>query len=97
MRVRFEVVSLSQLSIDPQRVPINCWRMTLVFRVEPNDFVDGVPLGILTDPATGIGQPFTVVIGGVFDQTGNPVMIDQMLDLRLNKGGLVIFYEFIEP
>jgi len=103
MKVRFELQSLFALGEGVHRLPIKCWRFTLVIAGDPANsagvLFDGAQLR--DDTSIGGGQSGTaqLVVGGVF-ANGQPVLIDQELIVTVPSGGFaqaVLMYEHIEP
>jgi hypothetical protein len=105
MKVRFRFQSLSPAGIGPFVIPIDCWRVTILFSgasYNPGKyFIDGADLAFLTTDAnfqqSGICR---VVIGGVFDpHTGAPVMVEKSLTVTLadQQCAPIFIFEDIEP
>lgn len=108
MRLRFEIQSIYSLGSGTHRLPINCWRLTVLYQKFPGSFsgavlLDGVSLAadLLDNPATNTFHLARFVVGGVLLPNGVPVNLDQVLiissDSTTKSSAGVLIYEYLEP
>lgn len=99
--MRLNVKFLSVAAISPNangvtRVPVNCWRLTVVTGVAEELKIDGVP--VKQDATDNLlattASTFTFTVGGVM-ANGQPVNLDQVLTFsstRKPRAFLVLEY-----
>lgn len=90
-KYRFEIRDLRSLGSVPYRLPINCWRAQLYLNgMQDGVLVDGQELdtSLEVDPVNLVHNTIRIVLGGIREADGTPVMIDQQLSVT--NGNLAV-------
>ena len=106
MRIRFEIQSLAALGVGTHRLPINCWRLTMLYQPSRDgvgQLLDGVSftVDLRQDQTVPTFHLARVVLGGVLLPDGTPVSLNQVLtvtsDSASRQGLGMLVYEYLEP
>lgn len=101
LRVKWRAIRTGAFTDPPVQFTVNCWRVQFVWRSSGSPIIDGVNMDGFNQgsvPST-VPNALAFTVGGVYDQEGRPVYINQTFNVQPNGAFpmvLLVCEEYLE-